>query len=370
MKIIEVISDTNIGGAGILLINRLEYTDMNRYPTAVCLPRQSKLIPRLEEIGVECISTDAAPDRSWSACDINKFKRIFDREKPTIVNCHGSLSARIAAKFSGVPVKICTRHCVYPLSGFEKVAGKMNSFLSDAFIAVAHSAKENLTAMGVNDKKIHVIINGAKALNVINENEKQALRARLGIKKEDFVLSMCARLEPCKGHKTLFDAVKILKKKSVDCVALIIGDGTQRNFYEKYCEENGLTKNIIFVGFVDDVYRYMNISDLNINCSIGTETSSLALSEGMSIGLPAVVSNYGGNPYMIRDGVNGFVFRCGDSEQLSQRILHLIKNGDELRKMSAEARHRYDSELNAEAMTKKTNRLYDELVHRQQIGLL
>ena len=35
MKIIEVITDTNIGGAGVLLINRLKYTDISKYDTEV-----------------------------------------------------------------------------------------------------------------------------------------------------------------------------------------------------------------------------------------------------------------------------------------------------------------------------------------------
>ena len=370
MKIIEVISDTNIGGAGVLLLNRLECTDLGKYPTAVCLPRQSKLIPKLRSIGVECIETDTAPDSSWSVGDVKRFKRIFDKEEPMLVNCHASLSARVAAKLSGVPVKICTRHCVYPTRIYERLTGRINSSLSDAFIAVAHSAKENLVCMGVNEKKIRVIINGSRGLKTTSFEERLELKTKLGIKEEDFVLSICARLESCKGHKTLFDAVRILKKQGVKCIVLVIGDGTQRQILEKYCEENGLTKNIIFVGFVDDVYRYMNISDLNINCSTGTETSSLALSEGMSIGLPAVVSDYGGNPYMIRDGENGYVYGCGDSTHLARLISLLVTDKERLRKMSLMARKRYEDELNAEAMTKKTNRLYDELMLRQRMGLL
>lgn len=369
MKIIEVISDTNIGGAGILLLNRLECTDLGKYPTAVCLPRQSKLIPKFENIGVECIKTDATPDSSWNVGDIKKFKRVFDREKPVIVNCHGSLSGRVAAKLSGVPVKICTRHCVYPVSRFEKLTGKINSSLSDAFIAVAHSARENLIAMGVNGRKIHVIINGAKGLVTTSREERLNLKAELGITQEDFVVCICARLEKCKGHKTLFRAVKLLKERGVKCVALVIGSGSQREELEKYCEKNGLTKNIIFVGFVEDVYRYMNISDLNINCSEGTETSSLALSEGMSIGLPAVVSDYGGNPYMVRHGENGYVYGCGDAGRLAQLICELMNDKRRMAQMSLNAKKRYCEELNAEAMTKKTNRLYDELLERHNIGL-
>ena len=43
IKVIEVISDTNIGGAGILLINRLKHTNKELFDTTVILPKGSKL---------------------------------------------------------------------------------------------------------------------------------------------------------------------------------------------------------------------------------------------------------------------------------------------------------------------------------------
>jgi glycosyltransferase involved in cell wall biosynthesis len=112
---------------------------------------------------------------------------------------------------------------------------------------------------------------------------------------------------------------------------------------------------------VSDVSPLMNISDLSINCSIGTETSSLALSEGMSLGLPAVVSDYGGNPYMIKHRVNGFVCKTGDSEKMAEYIVRLKNDRELYSKMSEKARERFENELNARSMTQKTNRLYDTL---------
>ena len=70
----------------------------------------------------------------------------------------------------------------------------------------------------------------------------------------------------------------------------------------------------------------MNIVDINVNCSVGTETSSLALSEGMSLGIPAVVSDFGGNPYMIEHGVNGLVCECYDSRKMADHIFDLIND--------------------------------------------
>ena len=105
----------------------------------------------------------------------------------------------------------------------------------------------------------------------------------------------------------------------------------------------------------------MNIVDINVNCSTGTETSSLALSEGMSLGIPSVVSDYGGNPYMVCHGINGFVCPQGEYLKMAEYIKLLIDDKKLYLNMSLEALRRFENELNAQAMTKETNRLYDVL---------
>lgn len=366
MKIVEVISDTNIGGAGILLANRLECTDLEKYPTCVFLPNGSRLIPRLNRIGVEVISIDCVGDRSWNVGDVKKYKKALENIKPNIVNCHGCLSARVAAKMVRVPIKICTRHCVFPVERKDMAFGTVNDWLSDAFIAVADSAKQNLLELGINERKIHVIINGAKALRKVSENEKREVRTRLGITNTAVVLVMCARLEKCKGHRYLLGALKQLEAAGIDCVAILVGEGSERQALERACRELGIEKRVIFVGFTDDVAPYISIAHININCSVGTETSSLALSEGMSLGLPAVVSDYGGNPYMVRDGVNGYVYPKGSADDLAECIKRLIQDKETYKKMRLSALERFEEELNCQAMTQKTNRLYDRLLNQSQ----
>ena len=108
--------------------------------------------------------------------------------------------------------------------------------------------------------------------------------------------------------------------------------------------------------------------DIVINCSVGTETSSLALSEGMSLGKPAIVSNYGGNPYMVKHGVNGFIYECSDYRSLAKCIEKLCADVELYEKMSHESYERFKQELNAENMAQKTNKLYDTLYSASRIA--
>ena len=70
IRVLNIISDTNIGGAGRVLLNYLRYTDRNRFETLVALPRGSLLKPPLEEAGGRVLEVDGIADRSFDRGDI------------------------------------------------------------------------------------------------------------------------------------------------------------------------------------------------------------------------------------------------------------------------------------------------------------
>lgn len=61
IRVLNIISDTNIGGAGRVLINYLQYTDRTQFDTAVALPRGSLLKAPLEELGTTSTRWTALP---------------------------------------------------------------------------------------------------------------------------------------------------------------------------------------------------------------------------------------------------------------------------------------------------------------------
>ena len=367
MKVVEVITDTNIGGAGVLLYTRLKHSDRSKFHIEVILPKGSALVKRLEEIHIVVHEIDACRDRSFEVLAVWKYMTLLRKLRPDLVHCHGALSARIVAMLCRVPVRLYTRHCVYPLSALQKSAlgrfliGHGQRLLSHRMIAVAHSAKQNLCDMGVPADRISVIINGVEGLRTVSEQEKEALRNRLGIPERATVVGICARLEPCKGHSTFLATAALILQQNRNYRFLIVGDGSLRETLLEEAKRLGISSQVIFAGFCSDVAPYVSLMRINVNCSVGTETSSLALSEGMSLGIPAVVSDYGGNPYMVRDGENGFVVPQNDAKAFCEAVLRLGENPMLYTQLSRGAKDRFLRELNAKEMTKKTEELYWEL---------
>lgn len=366
-KIIEVSSDTNIGGAGKCLLTLLENFDYDKMDVSVILPKNSLLKPHIDNMNIPVIEVDGIADKSLDYGAVGELKRIFKSEKPDLVHTHASMSARIAAKMAGAKV-VYTRHSVFPPSkrisqGIGKVInGAVNNFFSDSIIAVAEAAKENLTDTGVNEKKITVILNGVEPLKRESAEEKAKIRERFNIKDGERVISIVARLEDIKGHDYFIDAADEILKSGVSAKFFIAGTGSYEEHLKNKVKEMGLEENVIFTGFITDVDKLLNVTDIQANASFGTEATSLALLEGMSIGVPAVVSDFGGNPGVIKNDKNGFIVPKQNAYELAEAIKRLLEDDALYARLSEGSKEIFANTFTATAMTRNTEKLYFDTI--------
>ena len=280
------------------------------------------------------------------------------------------MSARIAGKLANVKLNLYTRHCDFPIKKLYTYpfviasVGFITNILSDGVIAVSHSAKSNLFSLGIDRKRIKVIVNGAEKMTGISFAEKQKIKTGLKIPADAIVVSIFARLEPYKDHITFLRSARVLSNFK-NIYFLIVGNGSLELSLKEYAEKLGISERTRFVGFVDDVSPLMNITDINTNCSVGTETSSLALSEGMSLGIPAVASDYCGNKYIVKDRVTGLIFPQRDYYALAKKILLLVRDKKIYHRLSENSKKRFVRELNSKRMTEETEKYYIEMLKRK-----
>ena len=369
MKILNVITDSNIGGAGRQLLSFLRCCDRDRFDITVALPAGALLTPSLMEIGVRCLEIDGIAEKSFSVPAIWSLRRLFMREKPDIVHAHASMSARIAAKAARCRI-VYTRHSVFENRRIKTVfparqlLGAVNNFFADAVIAVSPAARDILVEAGQAPGKIRVIYNGVEALPAPDPRLKAETRSSYGLKDDDFVCGIFARITPVKGHEYILSAAETLKNIA-DVKFVIAGTGESEGDLKKRADAAGIG-NVIFTGFLEDAGDLMGAIDVQINASYGTEATSLSLLEGMSMGIPAVVSSFGGNPYVINDGVNGLVFAERDAGALAGAIMKLYNDKALYAEMSVNAERVYRERFTAAEMAKNIGELYMELGTVQQ----
>ncbi len=325
MRITHIISDTNIGGAGVLLSSIIGGIS-KRLDTEVILPNGSSLSPRLQGLGARVTELPLSPDKSFSPKDTAVLYRYLSKNAPDILHSHASLSSRIAGRLLGIKWLISTRHCATGTPRRGGLSSMLYNRLTDLTVSTADFATENLISEGVPRERIVTIKNGSEKKVRLSPEERVRLRHRLSIPDGATVIGSCARLERVKGQDLILRAVKRLLPK-YDLWLLIVGDGSERRNLYQLGARLGLLSRTVFTGFVSNPLPYQSIFDINVSASRGTETSCLATSECMSLGIPTVASDFGGNTEMIRDGVNGLIFESDDDDALSDALLRII--GDE-----------------------------------------
>ncbi|MDR2615969.1 MAG: glycosyltransferase [Oscillospiraceae bacterium] len=364
IKVVNVITDSNIGGAGLVLVNFMRNTDKNAFSHSVILPKDSLLIPRLRETGVDILELDGIAERSFSPGAITAFRRAFAELKPDVVHTHASLSARIAARLYGRCGAVHTRHCAFDIPRFRTVfplrqlQGLVNNSLSDVIIAISPAARDNLTDMGTAPRKIVTMMNGVEPARTLTDAEKAAVRQKYGVSDGELVCVLAARLEPYKGHEYVLEAAETLRGLPIKF--LLAGTGSMENELREKSSAMGL-QNCVFTGFVPEIWELHNIADIQLNASYGTETSSLALLEGMSLGAPSVVSDFGGNPSLIEDGENGFVVPRRNGAALADAIRRLHDDTETRARISRRAKEIYEERFTASAPVKKVEEIYRAL---------
>ena len=372
IKVCHVLTDTNIGGAGTALVNLLTACDRERFAFSVVLPYGSAVAPLVEKTGADIFFAHGIADRSAAPAAIPALTRIFRRLRPDIVHTHASLSARLAARAAAVPVIIMTRHCADPLPRvFSAAGGILLRGCCTRAIAVGDDAADALAACGFPRERIDVILNGTAPLREPTEAELDAAREKLGINKDDFTVGIFARLEKRKAHEVFLEAARLCTEKAPDIRFLVVGDGSRRTELEEMSRRIGLAERVRFCSFCPDIAPLMALCAANVNTSVPGEVSSLAITEGLSLGVPPVVSRCRGSE-LLTDGC-GIVTTPGSAESTADAVMRLYSDRGLQKELSAAARLRYAEHFTACEYAQRTEAVYlhalaDNSPHRADLG--
>lgn len=366
MRVLHVISDSNIGGAGVLLVNLLRHFDREKVESVVALPRGSRLRRRVLETKTRVVELNYPCDRV-SAASVWELLGVIRAVRPDLIHTSAALSARLAGKLSGKKV-LYTRHCTFPVEKrplFTRLARNFwNNALCDGAVATARAAITDLRKTGIPRKKIAVIPNGCEPVREVLPGELELFRAKYGISEDDFCVGICARLEPCKGHDVFLRAAKIavLSMPQIAFRFLIVGEGSRRVELEDLAKRLEISDRVVFCGFLTDPAPFYRILQIHVNCSVGTETSSLAVSEGFSAGVPTVLSDYGGNRAMLGASGAGICVPKGNPAALAEAICQLAGDGALRAQTAQKARERYEQNYTAASMAKRLTAVYEKLL--------
>lgn len=173
-------------------------------------------------------------------------------------------------------------------------------------------------------------------------------------KKYDIV--MVARLEPQKRPLLFIDIVKKIKIKVPNVRVAYVGDGSMKQIFLREIKEANLESTIEYKGFLDNPYQIMKKSKIFLLTS-EFEGFGLVALEALMLGLPAIVTNVGGLPYIVDD-------TCGlitnNENELILETIDLIKKTKKYQKKSQNAFKKADKVNNVQKFKDKIRSAYEK----------
>jgi glycosyltransferase involved in cell wall biosynthesis len=359
-KILHVLTDTNIGGAGRYFFNLVSSMDKSRFEIVAACPAGGELERQIKLKGIPTFQLTGG-ESSFSKVHVREIYNIISKQKIDIVHTHASFSGRIAGKLAGCKV-VLTRHGLARSDtgiinrGLTYLLSKM---FTDKIIAVSRAVKINLIETGVPADMINIIHNGIDLSSL--ESPKPVLRSKYKIPIDTPVVGIVARLVIEKGYEYALRAIKYVKKEYPNVLLVVVGDGPQEHYLKSLCNELDLTKNVIFLGYKQNVENIVADFDVFVLPSV-SEGLGLAMLEAMAIERPVIATEVGGIPEVIKHKYNGMLVPPKDEKALADYIIHVLSSPDEARTMGKNAKITIIERFSAKSMAKKTSDIYEEIL--------
>ncbi|MEE9351335.1 MAG: glycosyltransferase family 4 protein, partial [Thiotrichaceae bacterium] len=143
--------------------------------------------------------------------------------------------------------------------------------------------------------------------------------------KPEFDLILVGRLSQVKRVDRFLRALKLSTSKATVLTAVIVGCGPLRAELEQLTAELGLTEQVSFVGWKNDIEQWLQKSRVFVLTS-DSEGLSQAMIQAMMCGLPVIVSDVGDLKDLVQDGYNGYLVPTLTPESFSAAFDQIFEN--------------------------------------------
>lgn len=309
------------------------------------------------------------------------FSAFLEEIKPDVIHAHNmhyfsKTHTRILerlAKERGVPL-ILTAHNVWDDILFLELTHKVDWA---HIIAVSHFIKKEIIGVGIDDRKITVVHHGVDEEKFHPRISPAGILAKYPQLKNRKVIFHPARIGLAKGCDTSIKALNLVKDKYPDVILVLAGSKNIIDWGETQQKDIAymvnlirhfkLEKNVLIdVYSLEEMRELYVVSDVCLYPSSVGEPFGLTMLESMAAGKPIIVTNSGGMPEVIKDGINGFVIPVKDFEILAAKINTLLEDTKLRRRLGYTGREMLESQYTKERVTKDTIAVYRKVLAKEE----
>lgn len=364
----------NVAGAEMLVLETIRRLGGRIRPVVLCLDAVGVIGERLRAEGVPVYAYDRRPGLDLSVA--RRMARDIRKHGVEVIHAHQYTpffySALAARMMSHRPRVIFTEHGRhYPdvVSSKRRLLNRLvMDRLADRVNAVCEFSAAALSAIdGFSPDRIEVVPNGIDLTRYEPQCSISERRLRLGLNPDRRYVVTVARLHPVKDHVTLIRGFAPVARTLPDVDLLLAGDGPLRGELEALVTAQGIAGRVTFLGVRDDVPALLQAADVFAMTSL-SEAASLTLLEAMASALPVVVTAVGGNPEIVRDGLEGRLVPRGDVEAVAAALFQLLSDSQLASRLGAAARGRVHQHFSLSTTIERYYQMYTGAIDTRRVA--
>ena len=344
-RILLLVKGLNRGGTEQLLLNAAPFLVESKFDYEIAYLLRSTVTMRdlLRDAGLTLHCLDAEQGRlAWTS----RLRTLVRHRSIDLIHTHSPYPAAVARSVitaSPAPRFVHTEHA--PWDSYHRATYWANllTFWRNAHVfAVSRYVLDSISypklLRPLRKPPAEVLYQGLRDAGSPVEH-RNGVRDELGIASDAPVVGVVANFTPQKAHRFVLDAVASVRAVLPDVRLVLVGNGPLEGDIRRYASERGLDDTVVFAGYRTDAPRIASAFDVFALSSM-QEGLSIALIEGMANGIPAVVTDVGGLPEVVRSGREGFVVARQNPSEMASALTRLLRDVSLRRGMGEAARVR------------------------------
>ncbi|BAU50338.1 glycosyl transferase [Sulfurifustis variabilis] len=290
-----------------------------------------------------------------------RLRRLLRTEKPALLHLH---SRRGSDVLGGIAGRLAQVRCVLTRrvdNPEPRMLVRLKYDLYDRVITISEGIQKVLLGEGVPLAKLQTARDAVDTERFRPGCRWPDWRQAFNLAPDSPVVGMAAQMIERKGHRYLLEAAPHVLTAIPSTRFLIFGRGPLESRLREEVTRRGLTEQIRFVGFREDLDRLLPCLDLLVHPAT-LEGLGVILLQAAACQLPIVAAAAGGIPEVVRDGVNGRLVAPGDARALAKAMLELLHDTGRRRRMGAAGRRIVEEEFSIDAMVEGNLRVYRGLL--------
>jgi len=305
----------------------------------------------------------------WNIKSTISMMMLIRREKIDIVHVHGQeagILVRVLARLARAQVIIYTPQCTnirnvrwfWLYRSLEKVL----SFITDMIISVNEIDRTKLIQWGIHSSKVITIKNGIDPNSFNEPINVGKVKHDHGLDENLPLVMQVGRLSDQKNPLAFVEGASIVVREHPDVIFVLVGDGPLKEKVVDYIQDLGMGNQVHCLGWQDNANKLIAIADI-ITLTSRWEGLPYVLLEAMAWSRPVVTTAVNGCPEIVKHGITGYLVPENDTDSWARYVIKLLENPGQSVEMGQRGIELLKNELSLQNMVEQTEKLYDSLIN-------